>query len=327
MCEHAFVRCSTGTGKRLLALLAVLCCLVNSAVTPKEKELAQAAMAEVEAKRKEVQRLSNSKQFDMAIRHLQDSGRKWLSEYGPQSWPMAEVSRMLADTYLACGDICDKRMEAAELYEKSATVTLAMYGESSPQYAATLEKTADTLVEVDAHKRALPYFKKLVKQISVGLGEDHEALRNVRMKLANTAMRTKSYKTARKTWAKLLQGNLTSEDEVHCRLHQAVAVAHLGESEFALEHIKAAKQLVAAHFGKEGLLHAKVLNAAGGVLERLNRDEEALQSMEEAHDVIAKLVGPDEPMTVQAKKNVEGLRRTISSKNRKPPTIASSESV
>lgn len=316
MCEHAFVRPSAG--KTLLTLIATICYSVDSAVTPKEKELAQAAMAEVESKRKEVQKLCNSGQFGMAIQHLRDSGRKWLSEYGPQSWPMAEVSRMLADTYVACGDVCDKRTEAAELYEKSATVTLAIYGEASPQYAATLEKTADALVNVDAHKRALPHFKKLVKEISVGLGEDHEALRNVQMKLANTAMHTKSYKIARETWTKLLRGNLTSEDEVHCRLHQAVALAHLGENKLAMEHINAAKQTVATHFGAESLLQAKLLNAAGGVLEHLDRDNEALQSMQDAHDVIVKLVGSDEPMALQAKKNVEGLSRTISAKNRKP---------
>merc|ERR1711966_3754 len=97
------------------------------------------------------------------------------------------------------------------------------------------------------------------------------------------------------------------------RMQLAVAMAHLAENKAGLEQIEAAKQLVGRYFGQRDMRYAKVLNGAAGVMERLNRDEDALRNMEESSDTVASLLGPQDPMAVQARRNVEGLRSTIRS--------------
>merc|ERR1719199_1597053 len=147
---------------------------------------------------------------------------------------------MLADVYLACGTACDKEDAAIELYEKSAEVKLAIYGEQHPEYAVAIQKAADALMKAGAYKRALHYFKKLAKGVASGLGEGHEALGNVRMKLAECAMHSKSYMIAKKTFAQLLRTKLSIEDEAHVRLDMAVAMAHLTDTDAALEQVEKA---------------------------------------------------------------------------------------
>jgi hypothetical protein len=147
----------------------------------------------------------------------------------------------------------------------------------------------------------MPYFKKLVKGVAANLGANHEALRNVRMKLAHCAMRAQSYKLAKKNFLKLLRDKLLMErlsapsevvsEEADVRLQLAVAMAHLAENKAGLEQIEAAKQLVGRYFGQRDMRYAKVLNGAAGVMERLNRDEDALRNMEVARFSIAGMPG------------------------------------
>lgn len=302
-------------GMRLFQFLSLLVHVASSAAaSPKERAIAQAIKKEADGMQKDVKNMIDTKQFRNAISMLQEKGSKWLVQYGAKSWPMAEVASMLADTYVACGSACDRQGEASDLYEKSASLKLAIYGEGAPEYAAAVEKTADALVGAGSHKRALPYFRKLVRSVSVGLGEDHEALKNVRMKLANCAMSTKSYKTAKKTWTNLLRGSLAPGDEIHARLHLGVALAQLTEHSAASQQVEAAKTFIAKHYGKRHMEYAKALNAAAGVLERLHRDEDALRSMQEASELVASLLGPEDPMSVQARRNVEGLKSAIAAK-------------
>merc|ERR1711971_1051795 len=125
---------------------------------------------------------------------------------------------------------------------------------------------------------ALRHLKKLVKVVAAGLGEGHPALASARMSLADCTTSAKSYRTAKNTFARLLQTKLPTEDEAHARLHMAVARAHLGEGVSALEQIHSAKRFVAKHFGTHDIRYAKALNGCAGVFQRLDRDEEAFRN-------------------------------------------------
>lgn len=306
---------ATPNGEIIIALFTSVLFYSAGAASPSEMTLAQAVKQEAEVLHREVQGMIEEKRFDAAITALQERGSKWVRQYGAKSWPMAEVSSMLAETFLACGSVCDKEDEAAELYEKSAEVKREIYGDRAPEYAAAIETAADAFVKVGSYRRALSYLKKLAKAVSAGLGQTHEATRNVWKKLGDCAMRTKSYKSAQNAFSKLLHSNLAPEDEAHARLQLAVALTHLSKSKAALEHIEAAKLLVARHFGKKDMRYAKVLNGAAGVLERLNNHADALHNMQEASEIVAEVLGPKDPMALQAKRNVEGLSIAIRSKS------------
>merc|ERR1711963_1041019 len=103
-----------------LVLLASVSLWPSHAASSEERVLAQAVKKEIDALSKDVQVMIKAKQFDAAISLLQETGSKLLHKHGPKSWPMADVSSMLAETFMECGDACDKEDDAAELYEKSA---------------------------------------------------------------------------------------------------------------------------------------------------------------------------------------------------------------
>jgi len=221
----------------------------------------------------------------------------------------------LADAYMACGSACDKELDAAELYEKVALVNLEVYGGAAPQYATAVEKAADAFAKIGEHKRALRHYKELAKKIVVGLGEGHDATKNVRMKLGECAMKAKKYKSAIHAYKKLLNGKLDPENAFHSRLSLSVALAKIDRHEAALHHAQAAKELAAKQFGKANMHYAKALNSLAGILERFNRDEEALKLMREASGIAVDLFGPEDPTSKEAQQNVKGMQSHIKAKS------------
>jgi tetratricopeptide (TPR) repeat protein len=284
------------------------------AASPKDKDVAEAVKEETRKLQREVQELVGTKQFDKAISLLQQKGTVWLRQYGAKSWPMAEVSSSLADAYMACGSTCDKESAAAELYEKVALVNLEVYGGAAPQYATAVEKAADAFAQIGDHNRALRHYKGLVRKVVVGLGEGHDATKNVRVKLGECAMNAKKYKSAVNAFTKLLDGKLDPENEFHARLSLSVALAKLDRHEVALHHAEAAKELAARQFGETSMHYAKTLNGLAGILERLGRDEEALGMMREASGIVVELLGPNDPTAKEAQQNVEGMQSHIKAK-------------
>merc|ERR1711972_106526 len=221
---------------------------------------------------------------------------------------------MGADAYMACGSACDQELAAAELYEKSALVNLEAYGGAAPQYATLVEKAADAFAKIGEHKRALRHYKELARKIAAGLGEGHDATKNVRVKLGDCAMNAKKYKSAIHAFTKLLDGKLDPEIEFHSRLKLSVALAKVDNHEAALHHAEAAKDLAAKQFGKVDMRYAKALNGLAGVFERLDRDLEALKLMREASAIAVELFGPEDPTAKQAQQNVEGMQSHIKAK-------------
>jgi tetratricopeptide (TPR) repeat protein len=307
-------------------LLAAVCAFAVSHVTAssKEDETAQlkAVQEEIRVLQREVVELLGTKKYEKAIETLQERGSKFLRLYGERSWPMAEVSSSLAEAYLACGAPCDKESDAAELYEKAALVKREAYGESDPQYAQAVEKAADAFVQVGEHKRALRHYKVLAKKVAQGLGEHHQGMKNVLMKLGECAMKAKKWKAAAKAFSRVVAGELSPEEAVDTRMSLSVALSRLTRHEAALEHAEAAKDLAAKKFSKTDLRYAKALNAVAGILERMDRDEEAVGLMREASDIVVKKLGGEDPMSVQAQKNFEGMQSHIRAKDKHVPAGA-----
>merc|ERR1712187_170027 len=127
----------------------------------------------------------------------------------------------------------------------------------------------------------------LARKIAVGLGERHDATKNVRVKLGECAMNAKKYKSAIHAFTKLLDGKLDPEIEFNSRVKQ---------------------------FGKVDMRYAKALNGLAGIFERLDRDEEALKLMREASAIAVELFGPEDPTAKQARQNVEGMQSHIKAK-------------
>lgn len=267
--------------------------------------------------KRQIKEYIGTNEIDEAISTLQKRGSDWLQQYGAKSWPMVEVSSSLADVYMSCGATCDKEADAAVLYEKAALVRRDVTSERDPEYASLIEKAADAFFKIAEYKRALNHYKHLVKKVRAGLGEGHEAVRIVQRKLGDCAMKSGNYNIAAKTFQKILDGHLAGDDEVHARVSLSVAQAKLGRHMEALENAESAKQSAKKHFGSSDFHYAKALNSVAGVLERLGRDAEALRLMEEASDVVQNSMGRQDPVSIQARRNVEGMRSFIRAKQSK----------
>merc|ERR1712039_997321 len=93
-----------------------------------------------------------------------------------------------------------------------------------------------------------------------------------------------------------------------------VAQANLERNDIALENALAAKHLAEKHFGTTDFRYAKTLNSVAGVLERLDRDADALGFMQEASDIVERSLDKDDPVSVEARRNVEGMKNHIAAK-------------
>lgn len=241
----------------------------------------------------------------------------------------AALFEALAEAMMAQG----KESDAVGAVEAAYDVLLAALGPDDAKVGAALGRLADAHAAAGDHFSAADTLGQLVAGMRAqGLGSMHPGLRHTATKhaaaLAAAGRRADSiaaYKELIELLTPLPPEHVGGEvAAAHVAL--ATQLAQTGKQasfEQALEYAQLAQrmhddpQLRGDHGrlnGAEPLDAAVAANALSGVLERLGRHSEAIDQMERAHALAAAAVGANDPIALQARRNVEQLRKHVQRK-------------
>jgi tetratricopeptide (TPR) repeat protein len=241
----------------------------------------------------------------------------------------AALFEALAEAKVAQG----KESDAVGAIEAAYDVLLAAFGPDNAKVGSVLGRLADAHAATGDHVSAADTLGQLVTGMRAqGLGTMHPGLRHTLTKhaaaLAAAGRRADSiaaYKELIELLTPLPPEHVGGEiAAAHVAL--ATQLAQTGKQQAlqqALEYAQLAVQMhddpqIRGDHGRlrdaEPLDAAVAANALAGVLEKLNRHREAIDQMERAHALAVAILGADDPIALQAKRNVEQLKKHVQRK-------------
>ncbi|KAL1524970.1 hypothetical protein AB1Y20_019846 [Prymnesium parvum] len=243
----------------------------------------------------------------------------------------ADVLSELGEVYVHL----ERHNEAVGAHEEAVELLDALHGGSDPRRWVAVGKLADSHHRLGNHAQAVALYKELVENMLAGpFGAGHPGMRITLGKLGAAAMAIQDAKSAIGAFEQLIQlaegddsaAALNARADANLQLARALSLrkkkaastrskANRAQLEKALKHARAARDIFKAIPEGDMMDVAYSTNGIAGVLELLDRDDEAIAAMEEAYRLALEAKGAeDDPDVLRAKKNSDGLRAHIERK-------------
>jgi len=219
----------------------------------------------------------------------------------------------------------DQQAEAVAAFEEASEVLLVLHGPKDPRYSLALDKLGDMHVEAQNFDLALTVYKNILDAMRVHLGTSHPGYEPILAKAASAALQAGKPRSAAKKFKELLgfqdrrgpppagQEGQSVAGVAQVRIQYARSLAAIGALEEALRQANQAQEAYAAESSLTGSFeHAASFNGLAGVLEKLNRDEEAVSAMAKALEIAQGLNEPE--WTEGARRNLAGLKAHVARK-------------
>lgn len=233
-----------------------------------------------------------------------------------------------ADLLNDLGSVYERLGQEAEriaALDESAGVLLALHGPADPRYAMALDKLGDAHAGAEQHAEAATIFNNVLNAMRKGLGSNHPGYEFTLGKAANSALQSGKAKQAVKAYRELLERGETSataKDDASVGglarvvVQYSIALAKTGKLEDALAQAIRAEKLFAGSGLAGSIDHAASCNGVAGVLERLNRDDEAIAAMTKALEITRASEDVHTELVKGAQRNLNGLKRQIDRKRK-----------
>jgi len=224
----------------------------------------------------------------------------------------------LAGIYAELGKVS----EALAAREEAVDVLQPLIDRQSPQFTKALEQLADARLQAGEYLEAASLLRDILPGMREGLGSTHLACRQTMSKLAGALFDGGKPRAATKVYSQLvavfegLEPNDIAAERAYAHLQLSRTLGASGSFERALHHAERAREMHASGALPQGdpVQHAFSLNAVAGVLEKLDRDDEAIHAMEAALEVATRAWQADDPMLARAHQNLAGLRAHVQRK-------------
>ncbi|KAL3932777.1 MAG: hypothetical protein SGPRY_000566 [Prymnesium sp.] len=243
----------------------------------------------------------------------------------------AEVLGDLGEVYMHM----EKHNEAIAAYEEAIDILDDMHGRADPRRWVAAEKLADSHAQLANHAVAVGLYKDVVQNmLESPFGNSHPGMRVTLGKLGSSALAARDAHNAVSSYETLIQlaegddseAAASARADANLQLSRALSMpskkgasrgskAEKARLLRALKHARTAKKLFEQLPEGESMDVAYSTNGIAGVLERLDRNDEAISTMEEALQLTISAKGSEtDPDVVRAKKILEGLRSHIKRK-------------
>jgi tetratricopeptide (TPR) repeat protein len=210
-----------------------------------------------------------------------------LAAFGPNDAKVGAVLGRLADAHAAAGD----HLSAADtLGQLAAGMRAQGLVVMHPGLRHTVTKHAAALAAAGRRADSIAAYKELIELLTP-LPPEHVG---GEIAAAHVALATQLAQTGKQS-----------------SLEQALEYAQLARRSHDDSQLRGENGRLS---GAEPLDAAVAANALSGVLEKLGRHAEAIEQMERAHALAAAAVGGDDPIALQARRNVEQLRKHVQRK-------------
>ena len=222
----------------------------------------------------------------------------------------------------------DQQAEAIAALEEAADVLMALHGRGDPRYAMALDKLADAHMQAGSFEDARKMYVNILDAMRAHLGTSHPGYEMTLGKAATAALQAGKPKGAAKAYGELLrlseghgeppesQKDQSVAGLAQVRVQYARALAAIGNFAEALVQANLAQESYANSSSLAGSFeHAASFNGVAGVLEQLNRDEEAVAAMAKALQLAQALGDPE--MAGGAQRNLDGLKAHVARKQQR----------
>eukprot|EP00967_Tisochrysis_lutea_P134655 scaffold238112_cov30-Tisochrysis_lutea.AAC.1 len=206
---------------------------------------------------------------------------------GPNHAKVGSVLGRLADAHAAAGD---HSSAANALGQLVAGMRAQNVGAMHPGFRHSLSKYAAALAAAGRRSDSIKVYKELIEMMT-SLPPEHVG---GEIAAAHVALATQVAQTANEK-----------------SLNEALGYAQLARRMHDDPNLHGDKSRLS---GAEPLDAAIAANALSGILERLGRDEEAVEEMDLAYRLAVSVVGEDDQLAMHAQRNLEQLRRHIQRK-------------
>ena len=227
----------------------------------------------------------------------------------------ADLLSDLAEAYLRSGEA----LKAIDVLEEAGVMLRKLHGASSPMYGVALNRLGDAHFEAGKYAEAAGLYKLLLPGMRKDFAGnvEHPALRKTIEHYARASAHAGKHGVAAKAYAELIDtvppGAESREETAELSLKAASEFATAGKPKAALPHAEKARELFAAGVGgdDDAMRHAMSLNGLAGVLERLDRHDEALAAMAQALEIARAQRGDNDPIVASGRKNLAGLQAKV----------------
>mmetsp|Transcript_46674 Transcript_46674/g.122577 ORF Transcript_46674/g.122577 Transcript_46674/m.122577 type:complete len:336 (+) Transcript_46674:48-1055(+) len=277
---------------------------------------------------------------DQAQKHF-ENGKLYLARVGLKKIldrlreDGGEPTQFHADVLTDLGKVYrheNKQIESIGAFDDAVDIQMILHGPGDPRVAMAVDKVADGYMQAQNYEEAHKIYNKLILAMRKSYGGSHPGYELTLSKYANAALSAGKPKAAIKSYEELIglrvksaqipapdtvknQDERTAGSIAQIRVQYARALAQIGKFEDALVQAnKAQEGFAGTKLFRGSMEHAASFNGVAGVLEKLNRDDEAVAEMQKAYDIAAELNEPG--IGESAKGNLEGLKAHVARKRR-----------
>ena len=217
-----------------------------------------------------------------------------------------------------------QEIEAVGALDAAVEATSRVHGQGDPRYAMALDKLADAHMRSGSSFQAMQLYTEVLSLMRKGFGKSHPGYQITLGKAAQAAQKAGKHRKATHAFDELLKlveeehakSNQAAENLGMIHLQYATALAAAGKLTDALAQANQAQETYEQSGLNRSMDHAAAFNGIAGILEKLNRDEEAVAAMAKALEIAQNVEDAGTDIVRGAQKNLDGLKAHVLRKKR-----------